>query len=215
MASVALVTRNAEEKAVLSEMEDSIKEELNVKKVVFHEREDELVEYKAKANFRVLGKELGPLMKQASAQIAELTQDAIQSILDGSSLALEVEGKTFELTADKIIVDRIEKADLKVINEGTLTVGLETKITDELRKEGLARDLVRGIQNLRKETGLEVTDRINLTVSGDADLKSAYEMFSSFIAGETLAVKSVWKDSLEGTKVEADDKVWSVSIEKA
>ncbi|MCR4627471.1 MAG: isoleucine--tRNA ligase [Treponema sp.] len=215
LASVALVTRNAEEKAVLSEMEDSIKEELNVKKVVFHEREDELVEYKAKANFRVLGKELGPLMKQASVQIASLSQEAIQSILDGSSLALEVEGKTFDLTADKIIVDRIEKADLKVINEGTLTVGLETKITDELRKEGLARDLVRGIQNLRKESGLEVTDRINLSVSGDSDLKAAYEMFASFISGETLAVKSVWKDSLDGTKVEADDKVWSVSIEKA
>ena len=215
LASVALVTRNSAEKAVLSEMEDSIKEELNVKKVVFHEREDELVEYKAKANFRVLGKELGSLMKKASAIIAELSQDAIQSILEGSSLSLEIEGKTIDLTAEKIIVDRIEKADLKVLNDGTLTVGLETKITDELRKEGLARDLVRGIQNLRKESGLEVTDRINLCVSGDADLKAAYEMFSGFVAGETLAAKAVWKDSLEGTKVEADDKIWSISIEKA
>jgi len=216
LSSVALVTRNPDERTVLAEMEDSIKEELNVKKVVFHEREDELVEYKAKANFRVLGKELGPLMKAASEKIAALDQESIQSILDGSKLTIDVGGKNIELTAEKVMVDRIEKEDLKVLNEGTLTVGLDTKITDELRKEGLVRDLVRGIQNLRKETGLEVTDRIRLTVSGDAELKAAFTMFTDFVANETLAVESVWKDTLSsGTKIEADDKVWSASIEKA
>ncbi|QTQ16336.1 isoleucine--tRNA ligase [Treponema parvum] len=215
LASVALITKNPEEKAVLSEMEDSIKEELNVKKVVFHEREDELVEYKAKANFRVLGKELGPLMKQASQKIEQLGQDAIQSIMEGANLSVEIEGKTIELTAEKIVVDRIEKEGMKVINDGTLTVGLDAKISDELRKEGYVRDLVRGIQNLRKESGLEVTDRIILSVSGSEDLKAAYEMFAGFIAGETLAVKTVWKDSLDGVKIEADDKIWRVSLEKA
>ncbi|QTQ14126.1 isoleucine--tRNA ligase [Treponema parvum] len=215
LASVALITKNPEEKAVLSEMEDSIKEELNVKKVVFHEREDELVEYKAKANFRVLGKELGPLMKQASQKIEQLGQDAVQSIMEGANLSIEIEGKIVELTAEKIIVDRIEKEGMKVINDGTLTVGLDAKISDELRKEGYVRDLVRGIQNLRKESGLEVTDRIILCVSGSEDLKAAYEMFGGFIAGETLAVKTLWKDSLDWVEIEADDKIWRVSLEKA
>ena len=216
LAAVALVTRNPEERKVLAEMEDSIKEELNVKQVVFHEREDELVEYKAKANFRVLGKELGPLMKEASAKISSLDQDAIMSLLEGSRLTIGVGGKDIDLTLDKILIDRIEKENLKVVNEGTLTVGLDTKISDELKKEGYARDLVRGIQNLRKESGLDVTDRIKLSVSGDAELKEAFTMFTGFIGNETLAVESMWKDALpSGTQIVSEDKTWSVCIEKA
>lgn len=218
LASVALVTRNEEEKKVLAEMLDSIKEELNVKDVIFHEREDELVEYKAKANFKVLGKELGPLMKEAAAKIASLEQNLIQSILDGAKLTIEVADKTVDLVADKIIVDRIEKEDVKVINEGTLTVGLDTKITEQLKEEGYVRDLVRGIQNLRKESGFEVTDRIILKVGGESELKSAYEAFEDFIKGETLAVEADWNDTIlqdtSSVKVEADDKVWSIKIEK-
>ncbi|MBQ0003132.1 MAG: isoleucine--tRNA ligase [Treponema sp.] len=215
LSSVALVTRKAEEKTVLAEMLDSIKEELNVKEVIFHEREDELVEYKAKANFKVLGKELGGLMKEAAGKIVALDNAAIQSILEGSKLTIEVGDKTVDLTEEKIIVERIEKEDLKVINEGTLTVGLDTKITDELKKEGYVRDLVRGIQSLRKDSGFEVTDRIKLTVAGDADLKAAYEMFEDFIKGETLATEAEWTDSLSGaTDIEADDKKWSIKVEK-
>jgi isoleucyl-tRNA synthetase len=213
--SVALVTRNSDEKKVLAEMEDSIREELNVKKVIFHEREDELVEYKAKANFRVLGKELGPLMKKASAKIETLGQSEIQSILDGSKLTIDVEGTSVELDSTKVNVERFEKDDLKVLNDGTLTVGLETKITDELRKEGYVRDLIRGIQNLRKESGLDVTDRIQLTLGGDGELKAAYMMFADFVASETLATSASWKDGFKGTEIEADDKKWSIAIEKA
>ncbi|MCR5385789.1 MAG: isoleucine--tRNA ligase [Treponema sp.] len=214
LASVALVTRKAEEKTVLQEMLDSIKEELNVKNVIFHDREDELVEYKAKANFKVLGKELGGLMKEAASQIASLANNAIQSILDGSKFTIDVGGKSVDLTEDKIIVNRIEKEDVKVINEGTLTVGLDTKITDELKKEGYVRDLVRGIQALRKDSGFEVTDRIKLTVGGDAELEAAYTMFEDFIKNETLAVSSAFDAGVKGTEVEADDKKWSIKIEK-
>ena len=220
--SVEFVTRNTEEKKVLLEMEESIREELNVKKVVFHEREDELVEYKAKANFRTSGKELGPLMKVASGIIAELDQEAIQSILDGATLSLDVQGTTVELDSSKILVDRIEKANLKVVNDGTLTVALDSEITDDLRKEGFVRDLVRGIQNLRKESGLSVTDRISLKVSAAAsldsqiynELKEAASQFTDFICGETLATTLTWVDGLEGTTVEAGDALWSVALEK-
>ena len=214
--SVELVTRNPEEKKVLLEMEDSIREELNVKKVVFHEREDELVEYQAKANFRTLGKELGPLMKAASVKIAELEQEAIQSILDGSTLSIEVEGKNVELTIEKIIVERLEKANLKVVNDGTLTVALDSEITEELKLEGYVRDLVRGIQNLRKESGLAVTDRINLVLSGCEELNKAYSIFADYISNETLADKIDWQEKSDSsfTEIEADDKTWSAKLEK-
>lgn len=216
LSSVALVTRNENEKRVLAEMEDSIREELNVKKVEFHDREDELVEYKCKANFKVLGKELGPKMKKAASVIQELSSEQIQSILEGTNLSIDVDGTPIELNSEKILVERLEKDGLKVLNEGTLTVGLDSKITDELKKEGYVRDLVRGIQNLRKESGFEVTDRINLSVSGDDELKAAYEMFRDFVVSETLASSSEFTGSIaDGAEVDADDKKWRISIVKA
>ncbi|MBP5438753.1 MAG: isoleucine--tRNA ligase [Treponema sp.] len=213
LSAVALVTRKAEEKAVLASMQDTIAEELNVKQVVFHEREDELVEYSAKANFRVLGKTLGAKMKAAAAEIAKLSGEQIAEMLDGNALSINVDGQEVELSSENVIVERSEKEDLKVLNEGTLTVGLETKITPELKNEGFARDLVRGIQNQRKESGFEITDRITLKVSGDAELKEAFAAFKDFIANETLANSVEWVEGLsDGVKVEADEKAWTINI---
>ncbi len=219
--SVEFVTRNPEEKTVLLAMEESIREELNVKKIVFHEREDELVEYKAKANFRTLGKELGPLMKKASNIIEELDQNSIQSLLEGSILSIDVEGKTVELTEEKIVIERIEKANLKVLNEGTLTVALDSEITEELRLEGYIRDLVRGVQNERKDKGLEVSDRINLSLTSatsesQVELKKAFDSFVDYISSETLCVVATWVESIaSGTDIDAGDLTWRINIEKA
>jgi isoleucyl-tRNA synthetase len=212
--SVALVTRNADEKKVLAAMQETIAEELNVKQVIFHEREDELVEYKAKANFKVLGKQLGAKMKSAAAVIAQLTNEQIAALLDGQKLSISVDSTDVDLTAENVIVERLEKEDLKVINDGTLTVGLDTKITDELKKEGYARDLVRGIQNLRKESGFEITDRIELTVNGSEVLKGAFELFRDFIAGETLASSVIWSDSALSSSVDADGETWTFSVRR-
>ncbi|MGP1587000.1 MAG: isoleucine--tRNA ligase [Treponemataceae bacterium] len=215
--SVELVTRDPDEKKVLLEMEDSIREELNVKKVVFHEREDKLVEYKAKANFKILGKELGTLMKAAAQKISELEQDSIHSIIDGSVLSIEVEGKTVELTIEKIIIERFEKENLKVLNDGTLTVGLDSEITEDLRLEGYVRDLVRGIQNLRKDSGLEVVDRINLFLSGNSDLEKAYRMFEVYISNETLADNISWCENAgsDFVSIESENMKWSAKLAKA
>lgn len=215
--SVELVTRNPKEKNVLLEMEDSIREELNVKNVVFHEKEDELVEYRAKANFRVLGKELGGLMGEAAGKIQSLGQNEILSILDGGVLSLDVGDRTVELTEDKIIVDRLEKEHLKVLNEGTLTVGLDTLLTKELIQEGQVRDLIRGIQNLRKEKGLDVTDRIRLFVSGSKSMEEGFESFKEFISSETLASDICWveEDKADGfVPVETNEEFWKVNLEK-
>ena len=213
--SVELVTRNPEEKKVLLEMEEIIREELNVKNVVFRDNEEDLVEYQAKANFRVLGKELGKDMKAAAQRIESLSQQEIQGLLEGAILSIDVNGKNVDLTADKLDIRRIEKAQVKVLNEGTLTVGLDTEVTEELAQEGDVRDLVRGIQNLRKESGLEVTDRIRLSLYGSDRLKAAYEAFTDYIAQETLAVHTEWKERSSMLDVEAGDDVWKVALEKA
>ncbi len=228
--AVELVTRNPEEKTVLLEMEESIRDELNVKEVVFHEKEDELVEYSAKANFRVLGKELGPAMKIAAVQIETLSSAEIQSLLDGATLSIEVEGRHVELTAEKITVNRIEKANLKVVNEGTLTVALDTEVTEDLLMEGCVRDLVRGVQNLRKERGLEVTDRITLYVSAlpSADdatsvdlLQRSFERFTEYLTSETLAVSAQWyepsasRPDSSPVRIEAGDHLWEADLVRA
>ena len=219
--TVELVTRNADEKKALLEMEDIIREELNVKNVIFRDNEEDLVEYEAKANFRVMGKELGKDMKAAAEKIEALGQAEIQGLLEGASLSIDVPAadggtRTVEITAERLDIRRIEKANLKVLNEGTLTVGLDTEISGDLSKEGDVRDLVRGVQNLRKDSGLEVTDRITLTLAGSARLKSAWEAFADYVAAETLSVKTLWSDAASGmTEIEAGDEKWSVKIEKA
>jgi isoleucyl-tRNA synthetase len=215
LASVQLVTRDPRERAVLLEMEDIIREELNVKEVIFRDDEEDLVSYKAKANFRVLGKELGKDMKQGAEIIENLEPRQIAGLLDGSSLVIEVAGKSIEITKDKVDVRREERAGLKVINEGTLTVALDAEITRTLLDEGYVRDLVRGIQTLRKDSGLAVTDRINLSVSGNEALKAAFEGFTEFVAAETLAVRTVWAETSSMTDIDAGEEIWKVALEKA
>lgn len=212
--TVELVTRSPEEKKVLLEMEEIIREELNVKNVIFRDNEEDLVEYQAKANFRVLGKELGKDMKAVAERIESLSQREIQGLLDGAVLSIEVAGRSVDLTTDKLDIRRIEKANLKVLNEGTLTVGLDTEVTEELSMEGDVRDLVRSVQNLRKESGFAVTDRIVLRLHGSPRLKKAWETYSDYIASETLAVSVQW-GSVDGmVNVEAGDEAWSVALAK-
>jgi len=214
-----LVTRNNDEKKALVEMADIIREELNVKEIVFSDNEEDLVEYEVKANFRVLGKELGRDMKAAAARIENLSHAEIHSVLEGSSLSIDIqcEGgvRALEITADKLDIRRNEKANLRVLNEGTLTVGLDTEITRELSMEGDIRDLIRGIQNARKEMGLEVTDRIELYIHGSDSLKEAWDRFNLLAADETLATKTTWTKADGQIEIEAGDEIWFVKITKA
>ncbi|MCL2211271.1 MAG: isoleucine--tRNA ligase [Treponema sp.] len=215
-----LVTCNQEEKKSLIDMADIIREELNVKEIIFSDNEEDLVGYEVKANFRVLGKELGKDMKAAAAIIEALGHAEIQSVIKGATLSIDVPAESgairaVEITAEKLDIRRIEKANLRVLNEGTLTVGLDTEITRELSMEGDIRDLIRGIQNTRKETGLAVTDRIELCVFGSDSLKEAWDRFSEITAEETLAVKTVWAQAEGQIPIESGDETWQVSIRKA
>ncbi|MDR2543194.1 MAG: isoleucine--tRNA ligase [Treponema sp.] len=214
-----LVTRNQDEKNSLIEMADIIREELNVKELVFSDNEEALVEYEVKANFRLLGKELGKDMKVAAACIEALTSAEIQSVIEGASLSIDIPGeggtRALEITAEKLDIRRIEKANLRVQNEGTLTVGLDTEITRELSMEGDIRDLIRGIQNARKEMGLAVTDRIELNIHGADSLKEAWDRFGDSVAAETLAVKTEWKKTDGQIQIEAGDDNWLVKILQA
>jgi isoleucyl-tRNA synthetase len=214
-----LVTRNPDEKKALLEMTEIIREELNVKDIMFRDNEEDLVEYEVKANFRALGKELGKDMKTVAARIEKLSQTEIQGILEGASLSLDIASvdggiRTVVVSADTLDIRRNEKANLRILNEGTLTVGLDTEITRELSMEGDIRDLIRGIQNNRKEMGLEVTDRIKLTVYGSDQLQEAWDHLSGMVATETLAMETAWAQADGQVSMEAGEDIWQVKIEK-
>jgi len=196
LSAVHLVTRDPAEKALLVEMEDLIREELNVKQVLFQDDEAALVEYGAKANFKVLGKVLGAQMKTAAAHIEALTPAQIASIVDGANLRVEIAGIAVDLNAESVLVSRKERAALKVLNEGSLTVALDGEVTRELKLEGHLRDVVRVVQNARKDAGLAVSDRIRLTFGGSAVLQEVLADHTAALQQETLAVAVAWDGGL-------------------
>jgi isoleucyl-tRNA synthetase len=213
--AIHLVTRASNEKRILIEMEDIVREELNVKEVVFRENEEDLVDYSAKANFRKLGKTLGKDMREAAQKIEGLSGREIQGLLEGTTLSIDVGGRSLDLTQDDVIIQRTERENLKVLNDGSLTVALDPEITEELRQEGLVRDLIRQIQNLRKETGLDVSDRIRLTIAGPEELREAVDRNEEYLMGETLSVSLDWADDGTGSQVALGDVACGVKIEKA
>ena len=186
LSAIHIVTRDEEARRILREMEDITREELNVKDVVFRENEEELVEYSAKANFRELGPRLGKRMRAAAEVIEGLSGAEIQQLMEGSTLSLDVDGEPVDITIESVLVQRQEKENLKVLNEGSLTVALDPEITEELLQEGLVRDLIRAVQNLRKERGFEVTDRITLAIDGSEEILAAVRSFEDYLRGETL-----------------------------
>ena len=211
-----LVTKNPEEKRILLEMEDIIREEINVKKVIFRENEEDLVEYKAKPNYRVLGKSLGKDMKEAAGKIEALSMSEIASLLEGATLSIELGERSLEITADSIEVRRFEKENLKVLNEGSLTAALDPEITRDLKSEGIVRDLVRGIQSLRKETGFDVTDRVDIYLhTDDPDVQDAVEEFGDYLFSETLGVSVSWEKRSEAGTIECGGKPCWIHVAKA
>lgn len=187
--AVYIITRNQDEMDLMRKMESIVKEELNVKNVVYETEEEKLVSLSCKANFRVLGKKVGKSMKAVAAVIAGFGAKEAAMIENGTSVTVNVDGNTFELTAEDVIIDRKEKEGLTVQNEGTLTIALDTKLTQELIDEGIAREFIRAVQNLRKERGFDVTDRIKIVYEANERVNNAVDNNESIIKNETLAVE--------------------------
>ncbi len=174
--------------ANIQELESLISDELNVRSVEFSTDSSELATIQAKPNFKQLGPKLGPLMKKAVPLIGGLSDAQISAISSGETVAVELEGKTIELTAADIEVVRIPKEGMAVSAEGSLVVGLDTQLDDDLISEGLAREFVNKIQNMRKEMDLEVTQRIQIGFAGDDAIAAAVEAHREYIEAETLAL---------------------------
>jgi len=169
---------------LIMDMEELIKDELNVKKVIFDSEEERVVSISAKPNFKKLGKLLGPRMKEASEAIEKFTAADIKNLESGG--AIDVLGTS--LTYGDIEIRRVKREGFEVETEGDLTVGLEVTITPELKKECMAREFVNRVQNRRKDTGLNVTDRIVIHCACPPEIKEALDEFRDYVCSETLAV---------------------------
>ena len=203
---------DAAQKAHIEAVADLLKNEVNVKEVNFIEGQGILVK-KVKCNFRVMGKKFGKLMKGVAAQMSALDQDQIAAFEKAGNITLNVDGQEAVVEVADVEIISEDIPGWLVSNDGNLTVALEVELTPELKKEGMARELINRIQNLRKETGLEITDRIKVTVAPHDETHAAIEAFGDYIKGQVLADAITEADN-NGAETEFDDFKLNILVEK-
>ena len=203
---------DAQQRQAIETVQQIFLQEVNVKEVKFVEGEGVLVK-KVKCNFRTMGKKFGKLMKGVAAAVDAFTQQQIAQLEQQGTIAVNVDGQ--ELTIEAVDVEIISE-DIPgwlVGNDGNLTVALDITQTDELRSEGMARELVNRIQNIRKKSGLEITDRITVSIEPNEAASKAVETFSDYIARQVLA-DSITLEQNDGQAVEFDDFSLNIKIVK-
>ena len=207
-----MIPATAEQKKHIEAVKNLIMNEVNVKELRFVEGQGILVK-KVKCNFRTMGKKFGKLMKGVAAAMDQLSQEQIAELETQGTIGINVEGQ--DLTVEAVDVDIISE-DIPgwlVANEGALTVALEVELTDELRQEGMAREIINRIQNIRKESGLEITDRINVTLSPNDEVEKAVKAFGDYIRTQVLA-DDITIAPNEGQEVDFDEFKLNITITK-
>jgi len=174
------------------QMAQIIKEEINVKEIEISDKIGDLVTKKAKPNYKKLGPRVGKLMKKVAEIIQNFDEDTIQHLQDTGKVILDIEGNQVHVFREDIEVIEEKKIEhLAIMRDGNLILGLDIRITPELENEGIAREFVNRIQNLRKEAGFEVTDRIDIYFEADEQIAKAIEKLADYIKTETLAINII------------------------
>jgi isoleucyl-tRNA synthetase len=205
--------------ARIKQVEDIIKAETNIKEVDVLGAENDFIQKKAKANFKTLGKKLGAKMKWAAEAIAKFDNTTIDKVQEGAYLlnpdyAAKAEEPVF-ITAEDLEVSTDEIPGYEVANKGSLTVALDITISDELKKEGNAREFVNKIQNIRKDSNFELTDRINVILLENAILQPSLIQYKDYICAEILADSLAFLPVLnDGTEIEVNDAILIVNVVK-
>ena len=206
-------TPDSETTEALLHVADLIKSEVNVKELVIvpaEQSEIRLVK-KIKPQFKVLGKKVGGKMKELAAAITAMSQDDIAKMeADGQFTLID-----YTLVPEDVEIITEDMPGWLVANNGILTIALDIELTDELIEEGIARELINRIQNLRKSSGLEITDRIKVTIEDRPEVHNAVLHCSEYIAGQVLATSLQLAADVQGEAVEMDGYNVNIKIEKA
>jgi len=206
---------SASQKEEILAIQDLIKQEVNIKDVELLEDASEILVKQIKPNFKVLGPKFGKDMKLIASAISVFDAGDIKKIEQNGQIAIEISGKNITLELSDVEITSQDIEGWLVANQGSLTVALDVTISDDLRSEGIARELVNRIQNLRKDSGFEVTDRISVKIQSDANLKSAVEKNLDYIKTETLTEKlEIMERINEGVDIVFDNINTKLFIEK-
>ena len=203
------------QKERIEQMKQLILDEVNVKELNFVEGGAGILVKKVKCNFRVMGKKFGKMMKAVSNAVAELTQEQIAELESQQQLTISVEGQDalIELADVEIISEDIP--GWTVANEGSLTVALDINITPELKNEAVAREIIKRIQGIRKESGFEITDRVQVVITESPAINEALASYKDYIASQVLANSIEAGQPSEGTEVDFDDFKAIIYVKKA
>ncbi len=199
-----------------AEYQTIIKEELNVHEVAFLKDASSLLDYKFKPQLRTLGRKLGAKLNAAKEVIAALPGKETMAALDkDGKISIEVEGETFELLTEDLLVENVQPEGLSTQADKGFTVSLDTKLDDALIEEGFVREIVSKIQNQRKKSGFEVTDRITVKYSCGEKLASVFTRFGEQIASDVLATSITEGSEDDGTELDINGEKVSLSLKKA
>jgi isoleucyl-tRNA synthetase len=186
----AVIVADERERASIARLEDLVLDELNVKEVSYVSEAEELAEYELKPNYRTLGPRFGPRMTHVASAIDALDPAGVAAALDrGDPVHISIDGREETLGADDITLVMLPRSGYQLERQANYAVALKLDLDEELRREGVAREVVHAVQNARKGAGLQVEDRIELTLSGDAALIAAVRDYADYVAGETLATR--------------------------
>jgi isoleucyl-tRNA synthetase len=192
-----------------------IKREVNVKEIELLTDASDILVKQIKPNFKVLGPKFGKDMRHIAAAVQKFTDKEINTVEKEGQISLEINGKLINLERSDVEITSKDIEGWLVANEGAITVALDVTITDELKEEGIARELVNRIQNARKDSGLEVTDKIRLTIGKFENLEAAVEANRNYVMNETLTEELVFVDELNtGTPIEFESIKSKLLIEK-
>ena len=208
-----MIPATDEQRKHIEAVKDLIMNEVNVKELKFVEGAGILVK-KVKCNFRVMGKKFGKQMKAVAAAVDALTQEQIAELEANGAINIDIEGNaiTVELADVEIISEDIP--GWLVANEGNLTVALEVELTEELKQEGMAREIINRVQNIRKDSGLEITDRIQITIAPHEEVKKAVVGYGDYIKTQVLADNIIIAEN-EGVEVDFDEFKLNIQITKS
>ena len=211
-----MIPVDAVTKERLEAVKSLIMNEVNIKEIDFVEGASDILVKKVKCNFKIMGKKFGPLMKQVAAAVATLDQAQIAELEANGKLTLDLNGTPAEIETGEVEIFSEDIPGWVVANEGTLTVAMDTVVTDELRREGIARELVSKIQNIRKGSGFEITDKINVLVAKNDSTNDAINEFNSYICNQVLANSLQIVDEVaDATTLEFDGFTLDVNVVKA
>jgi isoleucyl-tRNA synthetase len=200
-------------KEAIEQMEELILAEVNVKEINYITETEGVISKKLKPNFKLLGAKLGTKMKQASAVIAELSQQAIGELERNGTLQIEVDGTSISLLISEVDIIAEDIPGWSVAVKGNLTVALDITLSEVLLKEGNARELVNRVQNIRKEANFELTDKILLQIVDNPNLKDSINEFSAYICREILATEIEWVSNLEeGVDIEINEQKLKILV---